>query len=230
MVGGGVPRRSQTPLLDRVALLAQGRLAQASPVELDHVRPERLAAETGVRLGVVAAQLVVHVHRGHPVAERTERVPEARRVGAARDEAADLAPRLDQVVPADVLFDPRAQRCSVHAADCALPAVATTRRERIGPAPRTRRAGSFRVARHSSSLAWSTTAPATRRETHERSSAMHASKLPKLVLATALTVAALGATPLAHAGIGVPQKHPDGLGIPQKHPDGRAKLASIIAI
>jgi len=49
---------------------------------------------------------------------------------------------------------------------------------------------------------------------------MHVAKLPKLVVATALTVAALGATPLAHAG----------LGIPQKHPDGRARLAQIIAI
>ena len=58
---------------------------------------------------------------------------------------------------------------------------------------------------------------------------MYASKLPKLVVATALTVA-LGATPLAHAGLGIPQKHPDGLGVPQKHPDGRARLAQIIAV
>ena len=58
---------------------------------------------------------------------------------------------------------------------------------------------------------------------------MHVAKLPKLVVATALTVAALGATPLAHAGLGIPQKHPDGLGTPQKHPDGRTWV-SIIAI
>ena len=41
---------------------------------------------------------------------------------------------------------------------------------------------------------------------------MHATKLPKLVAATALAVTALGAAPLAQAGNG---KHPDGLGMPQ---------------
>jgi hypothetical protein len=41
-------------------------------------------------------------------------VPEARRVGPAGDEADDLAAGWDQVVPADVLFDPRAQRRGVH--------------------------------------------------------------------------------------------------------------------
>ena len=39
---------------------------------------------------------------------------------------------------------------------------------------------------------------------------MYASKLPKLLTATAFAVAALGTTPLAHAGLGIPQKHPDG--------------------
>ena len=32
---------------------------------------------------------------------------------------------------------------------------------------------------------------------------------PKLVVATALAIAALAATPLAEAGLGMPQKHPD---------------------
>ena len=38
---------------------------------------------------------------------------------------------------------------------------------------------------------------------------MTGTKLPKLVAATALAIAALAATPLAEAGAGIPQKHPD---------------------
>jgi hypothetical protein len=45
------------------------------------------------------------VHGSRAVAELAERVPEAGRVGAAGDEARDLAPRGDQVVPPDVRFD-----------------------------------------------------------------------------------------------------------------------------
>ena len=58
---------------------------------------------------------------------------------------------------------------------------------------------------------------------------MHARKVSKTVLATAVAAVALGATPLANAGIIAPGKHPDGvgvpqklhgIGVPQKHPDG----------
>ena len=55
---------------------------------------------------------------------------------------------------------------------------------------------------------------------------MHATKLPKVVVATALAAAALGATPLAQAGVGAPQKRPHIIGVLKrphiiavKHPD-----------
>jgi hypothetical protein len=58
---------------------------------------------------------------------------------------------------------------------------------------------------------------------------MHATKLPKLLAATALAVVALGATPLAQAGLGAPQKHPDIIAV--KHPDIIAiKHPDIIAV
>ena len=58
---------------------------------------------------------------------------------------------------------------------------------------------------------------------------MHATKLPKLLAATALAVVALGATPLAQAGLASPQKHPDIIAV--KHPDIIAvKHPDIIAV
>ena len=58
---------------------------------------------------------------------------------------------------------------------------------------------------------------------------MHATKLPKLLAATALAVVALGATPLAQAGLASPQKHPDITAV--KHPDIIAvKHPDIIAV
>ena len=59
---------------------------------------------------------MVDVERRDAVAERAERVPETGRVGAARDEAADLAAGLDQVVLPDVVFDSCPQRLDVHEA------------------------------------------------------------------------------------------------------------------
>ena len=67
---------------------------------------------------------------------------------------------------------------------------------------------------------------------------MNGTKLFKLVVATALAVAALGATPLAQAGLGMPQKHPDIIAVKHpniiailKHPDIIAvKHPNIIAI
>jgi hypothetical protein len=59
---------------------------------------------------------------------------------------------------------------------------------------------------------------------------MNATKLPKLVLATAVAAAALGATPLAQAGLGTPQKHPEIIAV--KHPDiiGVLKHPDIIGV
>src|SRR5581483_8178293 len=57
----------------------------------------------GIRLGT--AQPVVDVQCRHAIAERAERVPQAGRVGAAGDEAQDLAAGLDQLVAADVRLD-----------------------------------------------------------------------------------------------------------------------------
>jgi hypothetical protein len=48
---------------------------------------------------------VVDVQGGDAVSELGERVVQARRVGAARDQAEDLAAGVDQPVPADVRFD-----------------------------------------------------------------------------------------------------------------------------
>jgi len=47
---------------------------------------------------------------------------------------------------------------------------------------------------------------------------MHGTKLPKILAATGLAVAAFGAAPLAQAGAATPQKHPDIIGV-LKHPD-----------
>ena len=75
---------------------------------------------------------MVHVHGRDAVAERAERVPEAGRVGAAGDETADVAARLDQVVPADVLFDP----CAQHGRNSRLRRRAAARRRSPGPRDR----------------------------------------------------------------------------------------------
>ena len=101
--------RAEAIASDRVALLAQLGLAQPAAVELDHLGAERLGAEARVLVGLRAAEPVVHVQRRDAVAERAERVPQARRVGSAGDEAAHLPARLDQVVRADVLLDARGQ-------------------------------------------------------------------------------------------------------------------------
>ena len=70
---------------------------------------------------------------------------------------------------------------------------------------------------------------------------MHGTKLPKILAATGLAVAAFGAAPLAQAGAATPQKHPDIIGVLKhpdligvlKHPDGRRvpqKHPDIIAV
>jgi hypothetical protein len=73
---------------------------------LHDLRAELLDAPARVLIRLGAAQAVVDVQRRHVEAELAESVEEAGRVGAARDEAQDVATRRDQVVPADVRFDP----------------------------------------------------------------------------------------------------------------------------
>ncbi len=99
---------------DGVALLAERGLAQPAAVELDDGRAKGVTAERSVGLRLLAPQPMVHVHGGDAVAERSERVPEAGRVGAAGDETADLSAGLDQAVPADVLLDPHPEGRRVH--------------------------------------------------------------------------------------------------------------------
>ena len=104
LVGGGVARRAQPVGRERVADLAQlvlGRPAAA----VDDLGAEHVAAERRVLLRLRSAQSVVDVQRRDLVAELAQRVPEAGRVGAARDEAGHLAAGRDQPVPADVGLD-----------------------------------------------------------------------------------------------------------------------------
>src|SRR4051794_781712 len=107
-------RRAQSVSPDRIALLSERGLAQPAPVELDHLGPELVPAESRILVGVGSPQPVIHVQRRSGVPERTERVPQAGGVGAPGDEAADLAARLDQAVLPDVVLDPRPQRRRVH--------------------------------------------------------------------------------------------------------------------
>ena len=109
LVRGGVAGRAQPVAADRAALVAECGLGEPAAVELHDLRAERLGAEARVLLGLGAAQLVVHVQRRDAIAERAEQVPEAGRVGAARDEARDLAAGRDQLVLADEALDPVAQ-------------------------------------------------------------------------------------------------------------------------
>ncbi|HEV7640298.1 MAG TPA: hypothetical protein VGO39_05505, partial [Gaiellaceae bacterium] len=67
---------------------------------------EALHAPARVLVGLRAAQTVVDVQRGDIEAELAKRMEQARRVRTAGDEAQHIATGLDQVVPADVRFDP----------------------------------------------------------------------------------------------------------------------------
>ena len=119
-------------------MLPQLGLRQAVAVELDDLCSEHVSAEARVRVGVLAAQLVIHVQRRHAVPETGERMLQTGRVGASGDETAHLAARLDQLVRADVLFDPFSQRDGIHTADCARE---PQRRSIVGSQPRPARSG-----------------------------------------------------------------------------------------
>ena len=102
---------------------AVGRIRVADVPELrlgarrrrcDDVGTERFRAKSRVGVGFGPAEPVLHVKRRHVVAERAQRVPQAGRVGAAGDEAENVTAGRDQLVPADVHLDARAQRAHVH--------------------------------------------------------------------------------------------------------------------
>src|SRR5215203_5870283 len=113
LVGRGVAGRAQPVGGDGVADLAPVVLGlAASPV--DDLRAENVTAEGGVVLGLLAAQAVVHVQRGNVIAELTERVPEARRVGTAGDEDGHGAAGRNQLALADVRFDGLPKVSRVH--------------------------------------------------------------------------------------------------------------------
>ncbi len=122
LVGGGMPGRAQAVRGEGVAKLPKLGFGLGLPRGMDDLRAQDFAAEARVLLGLLAPQLVVHVQGRDVVAQCPERVPEAGRVGAAGDEAVDGAAGRDQVVPADVLFDPRAERSGVHGAIVGAPA------------------------------------------------------------------------------------------------------------
>ena len=69
---------------------------------VEDLRAEQLAAEARVLVRLGAAQAMIDMHREDAIAEPAERVPQTCRVGAARDEAGDLAARRDQLVLVNV--------------------------------------------------------------------------------------------------------------------------------
>jgi hypothetical protein len=110
-----VPGRPERVGCEGVAKLAKGSLAGlALHGRLDDLGREDLAAEPRVLVRLGAAKLVVHVQRAYPVAERAKHVPETRRVGASGNEADDLSPGRDELVPAHVLLDARPELGRLH--------------------------------------------------------------------------------------------------------------------
>ena len=74
-------------------------------LELHDLRAEDVCAEACVPVGVGSAELVVDVERRDAIAEQAEHVPEAGRVGAARNETGDLTARGNQLVLTDEPLD-----------------------------------------------------------------------------------------------------------------------------
>jgi hypothetical protein len=88
-------------------------------VRLHDLRAEALRTPARVLVRLLAAQGVVDVQRRDVEAELAERMEQAGRVRAAGNEAQNVATRLDQVVPADVRFDP-AQKLQIPSVPAAL--------------------------------------------------------------------------------------------------------------
>src|SRR3954454_5482367 len=104
LVGKGVTGRPQELRLLRVPELAQ--LGLRRPGRAHHTGGEAIRAPAGVLVRLRSPQAMVDVQRRNRVAELPERMEEAGRVGAARDEAEHGLARRDQLVPADVRLDP----------------------------------------------------------------------------------------------------------------------------
>ena len=100
-----MPGRAEAVGGDPVAQVAQLGLGAAAPAQVDDLGAEPLPAEAGVLVRLGPAKPVVDVEGGHAEAQAAEHVPEAGRVGAARDEAGDLAAGGDQVERAHVRVD-----------------------------------------------------------------------------------------------------------------------------
>jgi hypothetical protein len=117
LVRSRVPGRPQAATrrqpVARVPQRRLGRSRDGRPA-VDHLGPERLATEACVSLRLVGAEPMIDVRGGDAVAELAEDVPQAGGIGAAGDEARDLAPGRKQVVPADRLRDPIG-KCTLHA-------------------------------------------------------------------------------------------------------------------
>ena len=94
---------------------AAGSAKPAKPAKASRGQTSPKAATTSPEQP--AAEPVVDVQGRGGVAERAEGVPERRGVGAAGDEARHRPAGRDQVVPADVPLDARAERGGVHASD-----------------------------------------------------------------------------------------------------------------
>src|SRR5919109_683782 len=110
-----MPSRAQAVGREAVAKIAKLRLrSRAGRRRLDDLRPELLAAEAGVFVGLRAPELMVDVERAYAVAEGPKCMPKAGRVRATRDEAEHVAAGRNEVVPADVLLDPRTENAGVH--------------------------------------------------------------------------------------------------------------------
>src|SRR5262249_24473066 len=121
LIARGVPRRTDPVGRDGVAKLAELRLGRTHRPDADDLGAELLAAEARVPVRLGSAQPVVDVERGDPVAELPQAAPQARRVGAARDQAGHLAAEIDQLVAADVLLDAREEGHRRSVADVAVP-------------------------------------------------------------------------------------------------------------
>src|SRR5437764_1273515 len=106
-----LPGELDRAVLEPKPLVLAHRLEAAAEIKALRAdgRSEQLGAEAGVLVRLLAAQLVVHVQRRDAVAQRAEQMPEAGRVGAARDETRHVAAGRDQLVGADEALDPVAQ-------------------------------------------------------------------------------------------------------------------------
>jgi hypothetical protein len=110
-----VPRCTQAVGREAVAKVAELRLAaRAGRRRLHDLCPELLVTKTAVVVGLRAAELMVDVERAYAVAEGPKCMPKAGRVRATRDQAQHVAAGRNEVVPADVLLDPRTENAGVH--------------------------------------------------------------------------------------------------------------------